>query len=251
MTYDSGGASELTQVALPWGGHLRWDYGTAAYATSGSLREVTNRYLAADSAGATEWTYPITHSDSGTTISGVHADTTLADPSAIGSKTWAFSTSGSAWQIGLLTEFAQKTSVSGSTLTDDTYTWSQNATGNPYISTKVSEPNGITAQSVQTTQTVDDYGNLTQVSAYPYNNTTTPLRTYNSTYLGGSYLTNYIRNRLLQMTVTFGGTTKTLVENYYDGAPQSGQPIPTFSCAQFVVLRAAWRADDRPRRVLL
>ena len=240
FTYDlSSGASanELAQVTLPWGGHFRWTYSTVNYAGSRSLREVANRYLAADSGGVTEWTYPFTHSDSGTTIALVHADTTLADPSGVGSKTWSFSTSGSAWQMGLAAQFLQKTSVGGTVLTRDTYTWAQGASGNPYIATKVSVSDEASSNpaATQTTQTVDTYGNVTQMVVYPYSNTTTPpstpLNTYNNTYLTGSaWVAAYVRNRLLSTTLTTGGATKTLVQNYYDGSPQSGQPTPSFAC---------------------
>src|SRR5580698_6368703 len=66
-----------------------------------------------------------------------------------------------------------------------------------------------------------------------YNNTSAPVQTYNSTFLndatyaGGdynsfkptaSYIENYIRNKLVTTTLTAGGTTQTLVRNYYDYA---------------------------------
>jgi len=237
LTYDSAGASELAQVTLPWGGHFRWSYSTANYSGSRAFREITNRYLAADSAGATEWTYPFTHSDSGTTITTVHADTTLADPSGVGSKTWFFATSGSGWQIGLATQFVQKASVSGTVLTRDTYTWGQNASGNPYMATKVSVSDETSSNPAATkvTQTLDTYGNATQIVTYPISNSTTPattpMNTYNNTYLSGSaYTAAYVLNRLLTSTLTTGGATKTLAQNYYDGAPQSGQPTPAYAC---------------------
>ncbi len=59
FTYDTAGAAELLQVTFPYGGHLRWTYGNDAYSGSRDLRAVTGRYLAADSAGATEWSYGI------------------------------------------------------------------------------------------------------------------------------------------------------------------------------------------------
>lgn len=228
FTYDSGGASELTQVTFPWGGHLRWTYATANYAGSRSLREVYTRYLAADSAGATEWTYPFTHSDSGSTISVVHADTTLADASGVGAKTWTFNTGSStwspagAWQLGLATQFSQTTGAGGTELTRDTYTWAQqSSSGIPYIAAKVSVSNpGVSgSRSAQTTQTIDPNGNVMQVNIYPYTaNPTTPLKTYDNTYLtGSSYLSDYVRNRLYQSKVTPAGVSQvTLVTNAYD-----------------------------------
>ena len=172
FAYDSAGAAELNQVTFPYGGHLRWSYATANYAGGRELREVQNRYLAADSAGAVEWgPYPFTHSDSGGTIATVHADTTLADASGAGAKRWNFNTSGSAWQIGLTAQFLQMSSASGgTTMTQDTYTWSQTSGSTalpkigaqPYISQKthVLDPGGSNSQSALSTQTLDAYGNL-------------------------------------------------------------------------------------------
>jgi RHS repeat-associated protein len=232
LAYDSAGgsqagASELTQVTFPWGGHLAWNYIDANYAGSRKLREVGTRYLAADSAGAIVWTYPFTHSDSGGSIATVHADTTLEDASGDGAKKWTFLTSGTTpWQIGLISQFTQLSAVSGSTLTQDSYTWTQGPApsgqiGNPYISQKTSVRDGLSAQSQTMTQTLDMYGNVTQSIVYPYNNTTTPLQTYTNTYittgpLASQYIAAYIRDRLTLSTITTGGSTANLVQNYYD-----------------------------------
>ena len=152
----------------------------------------------------------------------------------MGSKKWTFNTSGSAWQIGLAAEFIQQASTSGTVLTRDTYTWAQSSSGNPYIATKVSVADEASSNpaSAETTQTVDAYGNMTQMVVYPYNNTTTPLQTYNNTMLTASgYLSNYIRNRVLTTTLTTSAGTKTLAQNYYDGTTEGSQPTPSYSCS--------------------
>jgi hypothetical protein len=125
-----------------------------------------------------------------------------------------------AWQIGLASEFVQSASTGGTVLQDDLYTWSQDPAGNPYISTRASTTgqgtlNVVTATS---TQTLDQYGNVTQSVIYPYNNTTTPLKTFTNTYLNSStYPSNYIFNRLLSSSVTpSGGSPITLLTNSYD-----------------------------------
>ncbi len=243
FTYDSAGASELTEAVFPWGGHLRWAYITANYSDgeSGtrSLREVSTRYLAADSAGATEWMYPITHSDSGTTISIVHADTALADASGIGAKKWMFNSSSStwspsgAWQIGLASQFIQSASAGGTLITDDTYTWAQSPSANPFIGKKVSVSDGVI--SAQTTQTLDAYGNVNDMKIFPYYTSTvssTPLKEYVNNYLtGSSYISNYILNRLANTTLSANGASPmTLVTNTYD---TSGSTLPcsvTYPC---------------------
>src|ERR1700733_4339621 len=147
------------------------------------MREVGTRYLAADSLHATTWTYPITRPDAPNTVI-VHSAMTLADASGIGAKTWNFTNSGSAWQLGLVSQFIQSASVGGTVLKNDAYTWSQDPAGNPYISAKTStsDPGSSNPQAAYSTQTLDQYGNVTQSVLYPYNNSTTPLKTYVNTY---------------------------------------------------------------------
>jgi hypothetical protein len=91
-----------------------------------------------------------------------------------------------------------------------------NAPGNPIVS-KSSSTTGP--------QVTDSNGNVTQAVTYPFNHTSSPLRTYNSVYLATSpYASKYILNRMLSVTVAMSGTTKTLVQNYYHGRVTSGQP---------------------------
>ncbi len=74
-------------------------------------------------------------------------------------------------------------------------------------------------QTSYSTQTLDQYGNVTQSVVYPYNNATTPattpLRTFSNTYLNTtSYTSNYIFNLLASSSVTpAGGSPITLVTN--------------------------------------
>src|SRR5262249_41083340 len=60
--------------------------------------------------------------------------------------------------------------------------------------------------------------NITVAKTYNYGNLTTPARTYNFTYLTDpNYMSRYIRNRVLTVTVTpAGGSTINLVGNSYD-----------------------------------
>ena len=221
FTYDPAGAGELTQVTFPSGGHLRWTHTTDAYSGVRALRAVTNRFLAADAAGANEWSYTITRDSA--SASTQHSTATLVDASGVGAKTWNFltpATTSQAWQFGLVSEFVQKASSTGTVYTDDTYTWSQDPAGNPYISAKTSktDPGTSYQQSAKTTQALDQYGNTNQSATYPYNDTSAPLRTFTSTFLNsGTYPQHYILDRLLTTTLTTGGAVKTLVTNTYDG----------------------------------
>ena len=157
FTYDSTGASELLQATFPWGGHLRWTYGTDPYSGSRDLRAVTARYLAADPAGATEWSYGISWDNAAASGAIVHGTMTLSDASGVGAKTWNFfNTTGSpAWKIGLASEFVQSAAAGGTVLQDDLYTWSQDPAGNPYISTKASTIGQGTSNLVTATSAHD------------------------------------------------------------------------------------------------
>ena len=83
------------------------------------------RYLAADSAGATEWTYGISRDNASATGAIVHGAMTLSDASGVGAKTWNFFNSltrrlrCSGVQIGMAREFVQSASVGGTVLQDD------------------------------------------------------------------------------------------------------------------------------------
>jgi hypothetical protein len=227
FSYDSAGAAELTSAKFPLGGLLSWNYVTFAYSGNRRLREVGARYVAADSAGATQWgPYTFSHDDSANPNPTVHANTTLVDASGVGAKTWSFFTPNNtslAWQIGLVSQFVQSASPGGTVLSRNTSTWAQDGALNPYVSTAQttldeSSPN---PQTTKTTQTLDQYGNVTQAQVYDYNSLTTPVRTYTNTWLhtgNSSYPNAYIRNRLLASTVTDNQNhTVTMVSNTYDG----------------------------------
>jgi YD repeat-containing protein len=229
LTSEINPAGELTSVIFPYGGELSWNYMSFTYNGGRTIREVGTRYLAADSAHATTWTYPITRPDAPNSVT-LHSAMTLADASGIGAKTWNFTNSGSAWQLGLVSQFIQSASVGGTVLKSDTYTWSQDPAGNPYISAKssASDPGSSNPQSALTTQTLDQYGNVTQSVLYPYNNTTTPIKTYVNTYLNSStYTSNYIFNRLLSMTMTLAAGSPFTVTNSYDSMTNCNSAILT------------------------
>lgn len=220
FTYDSAGAGELNNVIFPFGGEIAWNYGTFTYIGGRSLREVSARYLAPDSAHATNpmWNYGISRPDAQNSVA-LHSAMTLTDASGIGAKTWNFTTTGSPWQIGLVSEFVQSASAGGPVLQDDVYTWSQDPAGRPYISARSTTTGQGTSnlQTAYSTQTLDQYGNIVQSVIYPYNNTTTPLQTWNNTYITNSgYVANWVFSLLKTSTITTGGSTITVVSNFYD-----------------------------------
>ncbi len=250
FTYDSAGAGELQQVTFPYGGHLRWHYRTFQYANSRSMREIDTRYLAGDSAGATEWTYAITNDESLNPNPTVHANMTLADASGIGAKTWNFYTTNSgvaAWAVGLLSSFVQQNAVGGTVLQRDSFGWTNDPINEPYISVKLSTLDEATANvQAKSTQTLDSYGNVVNSYVYPYNDTTTLLRYYTNAYVyngtnGLSYASNYVLNRLLSRILTTSGVNKTLVSNQYDAIALT--PSGTNALDAFPPVPAAYRGN--------
>jgi YD repeat-containing protein len=213
FTYDPN-SGELTQATFPYGGHIRWTYANEAYSQS-TVRTVQNRYLYWDSTiGERAFSLALT-------ADGSNAMTSIAsisDSNANATKTWSFDTNADATQT-LVTTYKKQNTTSGSVLRQLNYTWTQDSTGNNYISRtqEISDPSQSYAVTKQTDQTLDQYGNVTQSKLYNYSNLTTPTKTYTNTYLTGSnYSSRYIFNRPLTSTVTDGTNTLTLASNTYD-----------------------------------
>ena len=191
FTYN--GSGELTKILLPYKGYLRYDYTTATYSSSRSYREVIRRYLSKD--GTSETQYSFAHESS--PGPDVHQFTKLDDPGGVGEKYWAFATSG--LPMGLVTQYQGRELPGPVTKTQNDYTWTQDSVGNSYIAsaTTTADPGQSYAAAKKTEQTVDTYGNVTQVKTYDFGNLTTPVRTDNFTYLNSSYYTSrYIFNRV-------------------------------------------------------
>ena len=225
-TFTHNGSGELTRIGLPYGGYLAYDYGNATYSSGYSYREVTNRYLSKD--GLTQTTYTFSHEP--TLGPDMHAYTVLNDPGGLGAKYWGFSTSGS--YEGLVTGYQ---GWSGATaLTENDFGWTQDAVGNSYISNTVTtaDPGQSYQAQKQTTQTVDIYGNVTQVQNFDWNNLIAPAKTYTYTYLTGS---GYILNRMLTAKVADNTYNVTLVTNSYNGVGDltSSTTLAGTSTAQF------------------
>ena len=159
FTYDSGGTGELTQVTAPYGGHLRWTYANDTL-TGGIVRQVQFRYVAASS-GAAENQHQVVRYDSGVPVHGI---TGLYDSGGKAARVWWMQTDTSQPNAGLMTAYDER---SWGLSTDvvykrDDYAWSQNASGNEYISqvTTTLDPGQSYQKQKSTVQTVDSYGNL-------------------------------------------------------------------------------------------
>ena len=221
-TSGGSGPGELSQMTTPGGGHLRWVYDTATYANSVSEREVYNRYLLI-SAGGSDLLYGINHSNDPNT--SVHSVGEVVDAGGVGLKIYSFGTTPSSNGFGLANGYTWE-NINGTSHHFEQYVYSTDPAGNSYVSTSYSTEDYSTSNSVmkETTQTLDQYGNVTQIQQYNYGSPSSSpspgslARTYTNTYLNSSTYTNaYILNRLSTSTVTDGTHTTTLVSNLYDG----------------------------------
>lgn len=213
FTTDASG--ELTAAVFPYQGTLSWSYANFAYAAE-TQNELSARTLGSTfmwNGPAPQRTYPFSH-DSGDGSRTLHASTIVVDPNG-GAKKWMFdATSGDA-TIGLLLERDDFNASGDSTpRRKENYTW-VNTSGNYYIGTNTETVDGV---SKNTTQTLDQYGNVKTLAQYDWGNATS--RTYTNRYLHeqiSAYIPLYILNRpyTSQVTVT-GGQPVTLFTNLYD-----------------------------------
>jgi RHS repeat-associated protein len=223
FAYDSSNDGELTQVTFPYGGHMRWQYGSTAYAQC-TVRGVQNRYLLWDpNIGERSFAFS-TYLSSDNTVTAI---TKVLDTQANAGKSWTFNTQLNAMQ-GLVTTYQQYRGSNGFAMRQVNYNWTQDAVGRNYIgrTQDISDPTRAYRATKQVDQTIDQYGNVTQTKLYAYNNLNTPAKIYTNTYLSDpNYTSLYIYNRLLSSTVSDGnGNTLTLVTNTYDGNPLTDAP---------------------------
>jgi hypothetical protein len=177
-----GTDGDMTQVQLPQGGQLTWSYDSFTYNGNRSLEEVQSRYLLATS-GGTQYTYTFARTDPSNSVT-VHSAVALDDASGA-EKYWSFNTNTSIpWSLGLVAEL-QHRSAPGVTppVRDELYTWVQDSPGDAYLgNVKTVLDEGQTyAQTTQTVQTQDSYGNVLTTQQYDYGNLSTPARTYTNT----------------------------------------------------------------------
>ena len=219
------GSGEMTQLTTPLGGVMQWTYRSFTYGTNVSLREVQHRYL--PMFAGESWSF--IHNDSTDETEPFHYWTAMLDSQALAFKIWYFEPNSSFYTvpsgadtIALTSLFAQWVNGASYFTLEKLYGYTTDQLGQPYTQAVVNMPDlgeksGL--PDTTTTQTLDIYGNLTQMNVFDYGNTSgTPTRTYNLTYLNSSpYPSMYIRNRLTSATVTTSAGTTTLVTNGYDG----------------------------------
>jgi RHS repeat-associated protein len=236
-----GYSGELTQMTTPYGGHLRWAYTQYTLSGSRTFREVQNRYLLmcassmaayCSTNGRTEMQYQIAR-DPGDSSRNVHNYAWLIDYGGNAAKVWNFQTNTAGFDAGLQTAYMEQLYPAPNTqLFHQDFYWAQTPTSlNPYIATNVTklDPGQSYQAQKQTTQTLDQYGNLLAMQVYDFGNLSTPVRYYTNTYLTDSnYISRHIVNRLVKSTVANAATCSTaplcttLVQNYYDNQANYG-----------------------------
>jgi RHS repeat-associated protein len=254
FTYD--GSAELTKIVLPYGGYLAYNYTTTGYSHGISYREVLQRHLASDGTSATDIIYPLSHESS---PGNIHHYTILEDPSGVGEKCWAFGQSGAS--LGLMTTYQGRSRPGTTTATncpqgsqasyvnqESDVTWAQDGVGNSYIATTLTtlDPGQSFQAQKETTQTVDNYGNVLQMQQYDYNNLSTPLRTYTYTWLhtnSSTYQSLYILNRMTGASVAGGGDNITLATVSYD-LYNYGGPAPCDLTPPLASATPSWGWDS-------
>ncbi len=228
------GPGELTQMDTPGGGHLRWTYGSFTYIGNRTLRDINGRYLQM-SLTSPELSYGIWFINNDPNLP-FHTNSAIDDPDGNGEKAYAFySTAGQpSYALLLLLENRPHHYQSGPGVPgahSEYYYYTTNSSNNPYINEdQIVEDNyNSTSESKQINQTVDQYGNLTQMQIYGYGppggGSGSLARTYTNTYQTNSnYTSRYIFNRLLTSTLTDGTHTTTLASNTYDGSGYADVP---------------------------
>jgi RHS repeat-associated protein len=217
FTYGANGAGELTKITLPYQAEVSWQYSDFGYFSGKTFREVTWRGLKSQPGGTTDgWTLTW---DSGDGNLYLHNARVLADPTGTADKRWTFQTNTTSPYAGLLLTYAERSLPGPTELVRQDSTWAQSPSLQPYVQSATSylNPGTPAEKASRTTQSIDGYGNLLQQDIYDYTSLSTPARTYTYTYLGGGdYTSRYIRNRLMTVSVTGGGVTRTLVSRKYD-----------------------------------
>lgn len=213
FTYNSDNSGTLTYAYLPYGGYLRWDYNNVTYTNGATYRQVQTRYLSKDGVNTTS--YPFSHEAS---TQNLHSFTIIDDPGGVGEKYWAFSLSGA--NTSMVTQYQGRQLPGPVTLTQNDFTWAQDANGNLFIRSALTtqDPGQSYQAQKKTDQNVDVYGNVTQVFQFDFSSLTTPARVYTYTYLNNSnYTSRYIFNRVTQATlIDQTQQVQTLVTNTYD-----------------------------------
>jgi hypothetical protein len=221
QSFEYSNAGEMTKTIFPYGGELRWSYITQSFTGGKQMREVGARSLVMNS-GGTVHNYNFTHSSPASLK--MHADTTVVDASGIGRRVWQFSTAAD-FKQGLETRYDEDDYSGGTwkTLARRENTWAQQGTSQQrFVSEVLSTMDvGLASQKqTKTTQTIDEYENVTVAYFYGFASLSTPLRTTSCSYLhtgNSNYINRYLLGFSTGCTTTEGGVSLSSATLTYDG----------------------------------
>ena len=170
-------AAELTRVDLPYKGSLTWAYSPFTFLGNVTTREVSSRGLI-KSFGASTVTYNLDR-DPADVSQYMHTSLVVKDPSTVGAKKWFFSSANN-YTRGFVTQLDEAADWDFATvLRRSVMTYAQDANTVPYLKSTNTTLNPGTGSSkeTRTEQTLDIYGNVTEIKEFDFNALVTPART--------------------------------------------------------------------------
>jgi RHS repeat-associated protein len=213
FTYD--GSAEITLITFPYKGKFGYAYSTVAYPSGKSYRSFNSRYWQSNGSTNNSVNFVMTVGSG----SDIPQQTELQESSSGSVKDWYFATSGT--YDGLVTEYLASDYPSYRGRLENQFTWTQDSTGNSYISSTVTtaDPSQSYQAQKQTNQTLDIYGNVLQLVYYNWGNLSSAYLTENFSYLSSSaYTSRYIYNRMT--------SSPTTTVSYDSGGLASVSPTP-------------------------
>ncbi len=165
FVYNSAG--EMTKLTFPLGGEMMWNYTNQSFAGGRQIREVLSRDLR-KAPGAPTVNYAFTH-PSGDSSLKYHSETTLADPSNVGQRRWAFFTA-TDFKQGLASKYEELDNWVVKSRSENT--WAQTTKSIPYIASVLNTIDvGLSTQKVsKTVQNVEVNGITTETSVSKFDN---------------------------------------------------------------------------------
>lgn len=212
---------ELYEVAFPEGGYIRYIPRDFVYTGNRTVRELQHRLVNASPATpTTEKAYTLTHGDTADAAQSWHSYTEIVEPSGTGRRRWQFNPNG---------RLTQQQEIGSDTVVklQQTYSWATHpVSGQPYVSSVTTRRNGSPTNDSQTTQSIDEHGNVVARSimnmdgliwrhwTYEYLHTHYPYPTVRA-----EYQSRYLLNRMTKELLSAGMLPEPVRIVDYDGGP--------------------------------
>ena len=195
---------ELSKVTLPTGGYIRWQVDAWNYLGGKSQREAYSWVHSSSAFGApNEKSYYIGHGNAARRgTEQLRTIATVQEPDSSTIKQWNFNSA------GLVTQYEVFSYPGWASKLKVVPVWGADNNLKPYITSTTTTwdaSSTLNAKSKKTTQSMDDWGNVTQMGLYDWNdNGALPKRQIDNTmatFAGAAF----IKNRLLQQTLKLNG----------------------------------------------